>query len=197
LVNLFELYDDARTCQRQIDTYISHPYMMGHLHFSLSRNIPECSACALHLQATRRNTRTSQKMSAGATFLGLLPSCFSRSLNSWLYSEKHWMSKCLKYVFPRFTQHTLSLLRILATDVQPITVDVYGRSRYRSCSTVMSASSISLWREFVPHRKHRLNNKERLRAGGWSHEGTQVYVQPVCYFFFFLHQTRRHADVTY
>jgi len=92
------------------------------------------------------------------------------------------MSKCLKCAFPHFTQHTLSLLRILATDVQPITVDVYGSSRYRSCSTVMSAPSISLWREFVSHRKHRLNNKERLRAGGWCHECTQVYVKTVCYF---------------
>jgi hypothetical protein len=104
------------------------------------------------------------------------------------------MSECLKCAFRRFTQHTLSLLRILATDVQPITVDVYGRSKYRSCSTAMSASSISLWRDFVPHREHRLNNKERLRAGRWCHKCTQVYVQTVCYFWSFAPNTATYRQ---
>ena len=92
------------------------------------------------------------------------------------------MCECLKCAFPRFTQHTLSLLRIQATDVQPITVDVYERSRYRSCSTAMSVPSISPWREFVHRREHRLNNRGRSHAGGCCHECAQVYVQSVCWF---------------
>jgi len=31
--------------------------------------------------------------------------------------EKHWICECLKCAFPRFTQHTISLFRILATDL--------------------------------------------------------------------------------
>lgn len=105
------------------------------------------------MQATRRIPQQATKCpAAGATFLGRSPSWCSRILISWTYSRKTLFTRVFETRLSTFyTTHTKSAPDP-ATDLQPITVDVYERSRYRSCSTVMFQSPFLL-SQLVPHRE--------------------------------------------